>query len=55
MTDNRNVTEHPDFVQGNDNSTVRAEVTIKFGRGLIGDPFTSRTPISPIPVRGSLS
>lgn len=42
MTDNRNVTEHPDFVQGNDNSTVRAEVTIKFGRGLIGDPFTSK-------------
>ena len=42
MTDNKNLTESPDFVQENDKPTARTEVTIKFGRGLIGDPFTSR-------------
>ena len=42
MTDNKNLTESPDFVQENDKSAARTEVTIKFGRGLIGDPFTSK-------------
>ena len=42
MTDNKNLTESPDFVQENDKPAARTEVTIKFGRGLIGDPFTSR-------------
>lgn len=42
MTDNKNVTEHPDFMQENNKSAARAEVTIKFGKGLIGDPFTSK-------------
>ena len=42
MTDNKNLTEHPDFVQENDKPAARTEVTIKFGRGLIGDPFTSK-------------
>ena len=42
MTDNKNLTESPDFVQENDKPAARTEVTIKFGRGLIGDPFTSK-------------
>lgn len=42
MTDNKNITEHPDFMQDTDKTAARAEVTIKFGRGLIGDPFTSK-------------
>ena len=42
MTDNKNLTEHPDFVQENDKPAARTEVTIKFGKGLIGDPFTSK-------------
>ena len=42
MTDNKNLTESHDFVQENDKPAARAEVTIKFGKGLIGDPFTSK-------------
>ena len=42
MPDNKNLTESPDFVQENDKPAARTEVTIKFGRGLIGDPFTSK-------------
>ena len=42
MTDNKNLTESPDFAQENDKPAARTEVTIKFGRGLIGDPFTSK-------------